>query len=85
METATARYTFVRRTHDLPDGISGRKTFEAPTYNQALQMASDYWFNGASVTDSTRDSNGVVTLLTRAPGQRGWGGNVIGTLMDYTD
>jgi len=76
-------YTFARRTHDLPDGIDGKKTFEAPTYNQALQMASDYWFHGQDVTDSTRDSNGVITLLSAAPGQQGWGGNVIGTLMEW--
>ena len=76
-------YTFARRTSDLPDGIDWKRTFEAPTYNQALQMASDYWFGGQDVTDSHRDSNGVITLLTPAPGQKGWGGNVIGTVMDW--
>lgn len=75
-------FTFARRTHDLPDGIDGKRTFEAASYREALQMASDYWFGGQRITDTHVDGNGVIALLTRAPGQQGWGGNVIGTLME---
>ena len=74
-------FTFARRTHDLPDGIDGKRTFEAASYREALQMASDYWFNGAKVGDTLTDSNGVITLTESGTGQ-GWGGNVIGTLME---
>jgi hypothetical protein len=82
MTTTQTAYTFARRTHNLPEGIDSKRTFEAESYREALQMASDYWFNGVRVTDTHVDNNGVVTLLSRAPGQQGWGGNVIGTLMD---
>ncbi|ASC70293.1 hypothetical protein XM38_012300 [Halomicronema hongdechloris C2206] len=79
----TTSYTFARRTHNLPDDIDWRRTFEAPSYKQALQMAADYWFGGQKITDTHVDGNGVITLLSRAPGQQGWGGNVIGTLMEW--
>jgi hypothetical protein len=76
-------FTFARRTLDLPDGIDGKRTFEADSYNEALQMASDYWFHGAKVGDTLVDSNGVVTLLEKGTAtQTSWGGNVIGTLMN---
>jgi len=75
-------YTFTRRTHVLPDGIDGTRTFEATSYREALQMASDYWFNGSTVGDTLVDSNGVITLLEQGTAtETAWGGNVIGTLM----
>ena len=80
-DTATTKtaHTFARRTHDLPEGIEGKHTFQAGSYWEALQMASDYWFGGARVGDSMTDQNGVVTLMEAGTSQ-GWGGNVIGTL-----
>ena len=77
------QFTFARRTHDLPDGIDGKRTFEAPDRRTALQQASNYWFSGVEVGDTLTDSNGVITLLDTAPSQTAWGGNVIGTLMEW--
>ena len=76
------QFTFSRRTTNLPDDVDFSRTFEANSYKEALQMASDYWFNGAKVGDSLTDKNGVITLLEAGTAQ-GWGGNVIGTLMNY--
>jgi hypothetical protein len=74
-------YTFARRTSDLPDDVDWQRTFKANSYHEALQMAADYWFSGVRVGDSTTDQNGVITLLEAGTSQ-GWGGNVIGTLMN---
>ncbi len=72
------KYTFLRRTNDLPDGVDRKRSFDATSYIEALQSASDYWFMGARVIDYVNDGL-VVTLLSNAPS-----GNVIGTLMDYS-
>lgn len=69
-------YQFTRRTTDLPDGIERTKTFEADSFIESLQMASDYWFNQQKVADWQGDKNGVITLLSASQS-----GNVIGTLM----
>lgn len=45
------KYTFVRRTTDLPEGIDRKKSFEAATYIEALQQSSEYWFNNKTVID----------------------------------
>lgn len=70
-------YTFLRRTTNLPDGVDRKKTFNCSCYLEALQEASNYWFNGAEVVDWQTDSN-VVTLLSNSKN-----GNVIGTVVDY--
>jgi hypothetical protein len=75
-------FTFARRTHDLPDGIDGRRIFAAPSRMEALQQASDYWFGGATVGDTLVDSSGVITVLGPTPPGQVWGGNVIGTLIE---
>jgi hypothetical protein len=77
-------YTFATRkpAHKLPEGIQARRSFEAGSYGEALQLASDYWFSGLPVGDTHTDANGVITLLERGTSQ-GWGGNVIGTLIDW--
>ena len=76
-------FTFARRTHDLPDGIDGRRSFAAPDRRTALQQASDYWFGGAIVGNTLTDRNGVITLLEGSPSATAWGGNVIGTVMEW--
>lgn len=78
--TPNMSYKFARRTNNLPDGIDRAKTFESDQIIDALQQASDYWFNGRKVDTWLKDKNDVTTLLC------GWGqGNVIGTLMDNTE
>ncbi len=71
------KYAFKRRTYDLPEGIEAKKTFDANSYMEALQQASNYWFDGKKVTDIQRDSSDVITLLSNRQSS-----NVIGTLMD---
>ena len=73
-------YKFARRTNNLPDGIDRARTFESDQIIDALQQASDYWFGGRKVDNWLRDKNNVTTLLCGS-GE----GNVIGTLMNYTE
>lgn len=71
-------YKFTRRTHNLPENIQGKMSFEANSMLEALQLAADYWWPGAEVIDWIEDNNEVITLLDNSPN-----GNVIGTLMNY--
>lgn len=76
------QYHFRRRTLNLPEGIDYRKTFEASSLFDSLQLASDYWFGGSQVGDYIRGQDGVITLLSSF----GTGGvtsaNVIGTIVE---
>ena len=70
-------YTFKRRTVNLPEGVEQKMTFFADCLISALQLASDYWFNGSRIVDYHR-SDDVLTLLgTAGPGE----GNVVGTVI----
>lgn len=70
------KYTFKRRTSNLPDDVEMQKSFAADDALEALQSASDYWFGGARVSRWLVNGDGVITLLSNADS-----GNVIGTLM----
>ncbi len=70
-------FTFLYTDGELPEGVTNRMSFEASTYLEALQKASDYWFGGTRVVDSDRVGM-IVNLLSDDPQQI-----VIGTLIDY--
>lgn len=78
------QFKFSRRTNNLPDDVDKIRAFQANSYHDALQAASDYWFGGARVGDTYRDSNGVITLCDADTKNSLSGGNVIGTLFDMS-
>ena len=72
-------YEFARRTSNLPEWIDRTKTFNSQQVIDALQQASNYWFDGRKVQTWMRSKSYVITLLCGSGSS-----NVIGTLMDHT-